>query len=32
LKRSIESKARRIARHDVKLKEKQPGRNVSIPS
>lgn len=31
LTRSVEAKARRIARHDARLREKQPARNVSIP-
>ena len=32
LRPAIERKARRIGRHDVKLREAQPGRNISIPS
>jgi hypothetical protein len=32
LRRSIESKVARIAKHDRRLKERSPGRNVSIPS
>lgn len=31
LQREVERKARRIARHDVKLKRNQPNRNISIP-
>jgi hypothetical protein len=31
LKRAIEKKAARIARHDVNLRKAQPGRNISIP-
>lgn len=32
LLRSIEKKAARIARHDVKLRRQQPNRNISIPT
>jgi len=32
LKRRIQSKSNRIARHDRKLNEKQPNRNISIPA
>jgi DNA-binding helix-hairpin-helix protein with protein kinase domain len=31
LKRAIEKKVARIAKHDAKLRKKQPGRNISIP-
>ena len=31
LKRAIEKKVARIAKHDAKLRTKQPGRNISIP-
>jgi hypothetical protein len=31
LKRAIEKKVARIAKHDAKLRRKQPGRNISIP-
>ncbi len=31
LKRAIEKKVSRIAKHDAKLRRKQPGRNISIP-
>jgi hypothetical protein len=30
--RAIEKKVARIAKHDEKLRKKQPGRNISIPS
>jgi len=32
LKRAIEKKVARIAKHDVKLRKKQPRRNISIPT
>jgi hypothetical protein len=32
LMRAIEKKVARIARHDEKLRKKQPGRNISIPT
>jgi Lipopolysaccharide kinase (Kdo/WaaP) family len=32
LRRAIEAKARRIAAHDVKLTEREPGRHISIPA
>ena len=31
LRRAVESKSRSIARHDAKLKQSQPTRNISIP-
>jgi heptose I phosphotransferase len=31
LMRAVERKARSIARHDVRLRQQQPGRNISIP-